>query len=110
MTRGLERISSGRPSAILHPVVEDDDSAAKVHDHLHVVFDQENPDALFAHLADKVHELSRFFEAQSRGGFIQQQKARPQGQGAADLQALLNPQGQIPGQIPGEGEDAGSPR
>ena len=98
MTCGSERISSGEPSAILQPWSRTTIRLTEVHDDLHVVLDEQDPDAL-PQPGESIHELSGFFVAQARGRFVQKEQTGLEGEGTGDLETLLNAQGKVFGQL-----------
>ena len=90
----------GRAFGDHRPAVEDGDPLTDLHDHGHVVLDQQHRDALL--VADPVDELverGRLLRVHAGRRLVQQQDLGPQGHGARDLQPALVAVGEVAGQL-----------
>src|SRR5262245_46850942 len=82
----------------LPAVVEHDHASRDVHDHAHVVLDQDDGGAeLVMHVEDEARHVLLLLDVHARHGFVQEKELRLRGEGARQLDALLQSVGQAPG-------------
>src|SRR5574343_1047574 len=82
--------------ADLLAVVQHHDAVGNVHHHTHVVLDQHNRGAEFVvDVEDEAAHVLLFFEVHAGHRFVEQQYLRFHGQGAAEVNALLQTVGQL---------------
>src|SRR5437762_3167442 len=79
----------GRPLSDHFAVVEDHDSLADPHDHLHVVFDEEYRHTRLEDLADEAHEFDLFLWGEAGGGLVEQEQPRLCRERPRDLEPSL---------------------
>jgi hypothetical protein len=65
---------SGLPFGDLPSKIQNDDSVGGIHDHLHIVFDQENGRAVCRDLPKDVRQAFRLIVIEARRWFVEQQK------------------------------------
>src|SRR5262245_20688188 len=86
----------GAPLGNLLPVVEHGDVVGDLHDHAHVVLDEEDGEAEVAHqLAQESHETARFSLGHARGGLVEEEERGLRSESAADLEPALIAVGQV---------------
>src|SRR5215510_13043826 len=89
----------GRPFSDLLAVIEHRNSLRDAHDHLHVVLDKEDGDALVDDLADQLHKRDLLLRREAGGGLVQQQQPGLGRQRPRDLEPALLPVRKVPGVI-----------
>ena len=102
MTRGSLRTNSAVAVGDLLAVVEDDDVVGNLHDHAHVVLDQQDRDVvLVADEAEEAVELGRLARIEAGGRLVEAEEERLGAHGAGDLEAPLRAIGQVAGRVVG---------
>ena len=74
-----------RPGGDDAAVVEDDDVVREGHDEVELVLDQEDRQALAAQRGDLLEHLARLDRVHAGGRLVEEEQARPEREGAADL-------------------------
>src|SRR5262245_45292875 len=88
--------SLGRAIGDFAAVVEHDHPVGDIHYHAHIVFDERDGGAILAvHLQDEARHVLLLLKVHPRHRLIQEQQLRFHGKGAAKLDALLQPVGQL---------------
>jgi hypothetical protein len=80
-------------------VIQNHDSLAEVHDHLHVVFNEKNANPLIANLTDEFHKLGRFLKSQAGGRFVEEKKTGLECQGTGDFKTFFKAKGKVFGYL-----------
>src|SRR5215510_14153169 len=86
----------GAPLRDLLSVVEHGDVVGDLHDHAHVVLDEEDGEAEIAYqLAQEGHEAARLALGHARGGLVEEEEGGLGREGAADLEPALIAVGEV---------------
>ena len=102
MTFGSLRTDSARAVGDLDAVVEHDDVVGNLHDHGHVVLDQEHRcPVLVADAQEQLVQLGRFARIQAGGRLVEAEELRVGAHGAGDLEPSLRAIGEVGRRIVG---------
>src|SRR5437660_1725992 len=72
-------------------VVKNSDLVAYIHDHVHMMLDQDDGRAICSNSPDKLAHVRRFGLVEPRGGFVEQQELGLRHDGTCDLQQAAMP-------------------
>lgn len=89
----------GWPLGYFSSVFQDNDSLTDPHDQTHIVLDEEDRDALVAHVSNECHQLGGFLLVHPPGRLIQDQKCGIRGEGPCNFKEPLISVREVLGQL-----------